>query len=129
MPPVLNLARAAAAAIALLSPNSPPRPTYALPPHQVMMCCAGYMNEHNNEDAEDAHVELILARKEAKKLRSLAGAQQESSEGPSPAGGGSSRDHGNMVAPAELQPEPPSPPAELQPPPPQTQHGNQLQRV
>ena len=94
-----------------------------------MMCCAGYMNEHNNEDAEDAHVELILARKEAKKLRSLAGAQRESSEGPDPAGGGSNRDHGNMVAPAELQPEPPPPPAELQPPPPQTQHGNQLQRV
>ena len=69
----------------------------------VMMCCAGYMNEHNNEDAEDAHIELTLMRKENKKLR-RAGTRRR---GSAPAGGAhctSSHNGTNLVAPSELPP-------------------------
>ena len=74
----------------------------------VMMCCAGYMNEHNNEDAEDAHIELTLARKENKKLR-RAGTHRR---GSAPAGvahcpssqNGCSHTRSHMVAPSELPP-------------------------
>ena len=72
----------------------------------VMMCCAGYMNEHNNEEAEEAHVELTLAREENKKLR-RAGTHPR---GSAPAGaahctrGTSSHNGGNMVAPSEPPP-------------------------
>jgi hypothetical protein len=72
----------------------------------VMMCCAGYMNEHNNEDAEDAHIELTLARKENRKLRraSRAGTHRRGSV---PAGGAhctSAHSGTNLVAPSELPP-------------------------
>ena len=69
----------------------------------VMMCCAGYMNEHNNEEAEEAHVELTLAREENKKLR-RAGTHPR---GSAPAGAAhctSSHNGSNMVAPSELPP-------------------------
>ena len=70
------------------------------------MCCAGYMNEHNNEEAEDAHVELIEVREANRKLkREARKLKKEALRGaPTPAARAASDYHGNMVAPAELPP-------------------------